>query len=177
MLETREFSSAQEMRQHYATIRKGFSPKPAPKPAPVIPAIKAAPPIPLPFNIGTPTPNISVQYGEVTPDRRPRVKIETIQRAICAEYGTTKTDLCSSRRTAAVVRQRQIAMWLCRTLTPLSLPEIGRRFGGRDHTTCLYAFRKIEAERKWNAELERTLQSFVGRCLPAKVTVTQSGDA
>jgi chromosomal replication initiator protein len=50
----------------------------------------------------------------------------------------------SSRRTANVVRPRQIAMYLAKTLTLRSLPEIGRRFGGRDHTTVLHAVRKIE---------------------------------
>ena len=54
-------------------------------------------------------------------------------------------DLLSSRRTANVVRPRQIAMYLAKMLTPRSLPEIGRRFGGRDHTTVLHAVRKIEA--------------------------------
>ena len=50
----------------------------------------------------------------------------------------------SSRRTANVVRPRQVAMYLAKTLTLRSLPEIGRRFGGRDHTTVLHAVRKIE---------------------------------
>jgi chromosomal replication initiator protein len=52
--------------------------------------------------------------------------------------------MLSSRRTANVVRPRQIAMYLAKTLTLRSLPEIGRRFGGRDHTTVLHAVRKIE---------------------------------
>jgi chromosomal replication initiator protein len=51
----------------------------------------------------------------------------------------------SSRRTANVVRPRQVAMYLAKILTLRSLPEIGRRFGGRDHTTVLHAVRKIEA--------------------------------
>jgi chromosomal replication initiator protein len=50
----------------------------------------------------------------------------------------------SSRRTANVVRPRQVAMYLAKSLTLRSLPEIGRRFGGRDHTTVLHAVRKIE---------------------------------
>jgi chromosomal replication initiator protein len=56
----------------------------------------------------------------------------------------SRADLLSSRRTANVVRPRQIAMYLAKTLTLRSLPEIGRRFGGRDHTTVLHAVRKIE---------------------------------
>src|SRR5262249_39146366 len=56
----------------------------------------------------------------------------------------SRADLLSSRRTANVVRPRQVAMYLAKTLTLRSLPEIGRRFGGRDHTTVLHAVRKIE---------------------------------
>lgn len=73
-----------------------------------------------------------------------RVKIEDIQRVVCKQYNVSKADLLSSRRTRTVVRPRQIAMYLSKTLTPRSLPEIGRRFGNRDHTTVLHAVRKIE---------------------------------
>ncbi|MFZ0558028.1 MAG: chromosomal replication initiator protein DnaA [Methylovirgula sp.] len=74
-----------------------------------------------------------------------RVKIEDIQKLVASHYNVTKADIVSARRTANVVRPRQIAMYLAKTLTPRSLPEIGRRFGGRDHTTVLHAVRKIEA--------------------------------
>ncbi len=60
------------------------------------------------------------------------------------QYNVSRADLLSSRRTANVVRPRQVAMYLAKTLTLRSLPEIGRRFGGRDHTTVLHAVRKIE---------------------------------
>ena len=73
-----------------------------------------------------------------------RVKIEDIQRAVAKHFNVSKADLLSSRRTRSVVRPRQIAMYLSKLLTPRSLPEIGRRFGGRDHTTVLHAVRKIE---------------------------------
>ena len=59
-------------------------------------------------------------------------------------FNVSKADLLSSRRTRTIVRPRQIAMYLAKMLTPRSLPEIGRRFGGRDHTTVLHAVRKIE---------------------------------
>jgi chromosomal replication initiator protein len=74
-----------------------------------------------------------------------RVRIEDIQRTVARQYNVSRADLLSSRRTANVVRPRQIAMYLAKTLTLRSLPEIGRRFGGRDHTTVLHAVRKIEA--------------------------------
>jgi chromosomal replication initiator protein len=73
-----------------------------------------------------------------------RVKIEDIQKLVASRYNVSRSDILSERRTAAVVRPRQIAMYLSKVLTLRSLPEIGRRFGGRDHTTVLHAVRKIE---------------------------------
>ena len=73
-----------------------------------------------------------------------RVKIEDIQKLVATRYNVSRADILSERRTAAVVKPRQIAMYLSKALTPRSLPEIGRRFGGRDHTTVLHAVRKIE---------------------------------
>ena len=73
-----------------------------------------------------------------------RVRVEEILKLVSAHFNVTRADLLSSRRTASVVRPRQIAMYLSKTLTLRSLPEIGRRFGGRDHTTVLHAVRKIE---------------------------------
>jgi chromosomal replication initiator protein len=80
----------------------------------------------------------------VRPQEPRRVKIEDIQRIVARQYNVSRSDLLSSRRTANVVRPRQIAMYLAKTMTLRSLPEIGRRFGGRDHTTVLHAVRKIE---------------------------------
>ena len=73
-----------------------------------------------------------------------RVRIEDIQKVVGRHYAVSRNDLLSNRRTQVIVRPRQIAMYLSKTLTPRSLPEIGRRFGGRDHTTVLHAVRKIE---------------------------------
>ncbi len=73
-----------------------------------------------------------------------RVKIEDIQKLVATHYNVSRADILSSRRTANVVRPRQVAMYLSKVLTLRSLPEIGRRFGGRDHTTVLHAVRKIE---------------------------------
>ena len=80
----------------------------------------------------------------IRPQEPKRVKIEDIQRIVARQYNVSRADLLSSRRTANVVRPRQVAMYLAKTLTLRSLPEIGRRFGGRDHTTVLHAVRKIE---------------------------------
>ncbi len=77
-----------------------------------------------------------------TPDPK-KVKIEDIQKLVASHFNVSRGDILSARRTASVVRPRQIAMYLAKLLTPRSLPEIGRRFGGRDHTTVLHAVRKI----------------------------------
>ena len=77
-----------------------------------------------------------------TPDPK-KVKIEDIQKLVASHFNVSRADILSARRTASVVRPRQIAMYLSKLLTPRSLPEIGRRFGGRDHTTVLHAVRKI----------------------------------
>ncbi|MEX0627799.1 MAG: chromosomal replication initiator protein DnaA [Cucumibacter sp.] len=73
-----------------------------------------------------------------------RIKIDDIQIAVSKHFKVSKPDLLSARRSRSVVRPRQIAMYLSKVLTSRSLPEIGRRFGNRDHTTVLHAVRKIE---------------------------------
>lgn len=93
-----------------------------------------------------------------------KVKIEDIQKLVANHYNVSRADLLSSRRTAAVVRPRQIAMFLSKILTPRSLPEIGRRFGGRDHTTVLHAVRKIEGLSSTDKSLAQDLE-FLKRLL------------
>ena len=73
-----------------------------------------------------------------------RVRIEDIQRIVSRHYNVSRQEMVSNRRTRTIVKPRQIAMFLSKTMTPRSFPEIGRRFGGRDHTTVLHAVRKIE---------------------------------
>jgi chromosomal replication initiator protein len=87
-----------------------------------------------------------------------RVKIEDIQKLVANHYSVSRPDILSSRRTATVVRPRQIAMYLAKVLTLRSLPEIGRRFGGRDHTTVLHAVRKIETLAKTDGVLSEELE-------------------
>ncbi len=70
--------------------------------------------------------------------------IDEIQKKVAEHYNIRVTDMHSARRARAVARPRQVAMYLAKNLTPRSLPEIGRKFGGRDHTTVLHAVRKVE---------------------------------
>jgi chromosomal replication initiator protein len=87
-----------------------------------------------------------------------RVRIEDIQRVVARHYSVSRTELVSARRTRTVVKPRQVAMYLAKIMTPRSLPEIGRRFGNRDHTTVLHAVRKIELLAKDDNKLEQELE-------------------
>ena len=83
-----------------------------------------------------------------------RVSIDEIQRKVCEHFRIRQTEMGSARRAREVARPRQIAMYLAKQLTQRSLPEIGRRFGGRDHTTVIHAVRTIEALRVKDAEID-----------------------
>ena len=73
-----------------------------------------------------------------------KVTMDDIQKKVCEHYAVRLGDLHSSRRSRSIARPRQVAMYVCKTLTSRSLPDIGRSFGGRDHTTVLHAVKKIE---------------------------------
>ena len=73
-----------------------------------------------------------------------KLSIEEIQRKVCEHYNIRLTDMTGSKRLRIYARPRQIAMYLCKKLTNRSFPEIGRRFGGKDHTTVMYAVNKVE---------------------------------
>ena len=73
-----------------------------------------------------------------------RVTIEDIQKRVAAHFNVRLADMFSERRSRSVARPRQIAMYLAKQLTQRSLPEIGRKFGGRDHTTVMHAVRKVD---------------------------------
>ncbi|HCC24496.1 MAG TPA: chromosomal replication initiator protein DnaA, partial [Holosporales bacterium] len=95
-----------------------------------------------------------------------RVTIDEIQKKVAEYYSIRVSDMHSPRRARAVARPRQVAMYLTKILTTRSLPEIGRKFGGRDHTTVLHAVKKVEelmAEEKTICEdielLRRTLET------------------
>jgi chromosomal replication initiator protein len=83
-----------------------------------------------------------------------RIKIEDILRIVSRHYAVSKQDILSDRRHRSVVRPRQVGMYLAKHLTSRSLPEIGRRFGNRDHTTVLHAIRKIDREVGENPRLK-----------------------
>ncbi len=83
-----------------------------------------------------------------------KVTIDEIQRKVADYYTVKLSDMMSARRAREVARPRQVAMYLAKKLTPRSLPEIGRRFGGRDHTTVMHAVKRIDELRAGDRELD-----------------------
>lgn len=90
-----------------------------------------------------------------------RVTIDEIQRAVSAHFEVKQLDLVSARRAAAIARPRQIAMYLAKRLTTRSLPEIGRKFGGRDHSTVIHAVRRIEELRGKDQEIDGAVRTLL----------------
>jgi chromosomal replication initiator protein len=86
-----------------------------------------------------------------------RVSIEHIQRLVCQEYGLSLTQLKARDNSHAIAFPRQVAMYLSKELTPASLPQIGREFGGKHHTTVLHSIQKVERLRKTDRDLNRLL--------------------
>ena len=87
-------------------------------------------------------------------------KVEDILRVVSKHFGVSKHDILSQRRHRSIVWPRQVGMFLAKAMTARSLPEIGRRFGGRDHTTVLHAIRKIEGELKANSRLRAEIEDL-----------------
>lgn len=106
------------------------------RPAPVIvPEVIALEPVDDPE--ATPPTAVHVRWTDFPPT------IDLIKGAVCREFGVSRFDLESARRTHDVVLPRQVGIYLARKLTARSMPDIGRRFGGRDHSTIVHAIRKI----------------------------------
>lgn len=89
-----------------------------------------------------------------------KISIDRVQRIIADYFHLKVSDLRAKRRTRSVARPRQIAMYLIRCLTDHSLPEIGEYFGGRDHTTVLHAFNKLDAEMENNIETRKLIEEL-----------------
>jgi chromosomal replication initiator protein len=90
-----------------------------------------------------------------------RIKIDDILKVVGRHYNVARSDLLSPRRARSIVVPRQVGMYLAKKLTARSLPEIGRRFGGRDHSTVLHAVRKIEEQMKGDDRLAREVALLI----------------
>ena len=89
------------------------------------------------------------------------ITIEQVQRTVCDFYGLTLSDLKAKNRTSAVAFPRQVAMYLARHLTRASLADVGRAFGGRDHTTVLHGVDKIHALMQGDAKFRKTVDGLI----------------
>ena len=87
-----------------------------------------------------------------------KISIEEIQRQVSEHYNIRLSDMIGPKRVRAFARPRQVAMYLCKQMTSRSLPEIGRRFGGRDHTTVMHGVRRIEELRTQDAQIAEDLE-------------------
>lgn len=93
-------------------------------------------------------------------DKKKIVAMEDIQEAVCTQFHVKMTELKSRRRSKTLVHPRQIAMYLCRELTDASYPEIGRQFGGKDHTTIIHACRQVSKSKETDTALQTTLETL-----------------
>lgn len=123
------------------------------------------------------TPSRQAKKADPTPPPQIYPMVIDIKRAVASYYSLEVLDLDCNRRGGGVVRPRQIAMYLCCTMTRHSLPEIGRRMGGKDHTTVLHSRDKIaqlmDFETEKGAELRDTIEQLKATIL-AKVTNGQA---
>lgn len=101
----------------------------------------------------------ALSHARYSSNARPTV--DKIQKACAKEFNITIDEILSKRRARAIARPRQVAMYLSKTLTTRSLPDIGRRFGGRDHTTVIHAVKRIEELRAKDDKLNTSIETLV----------------
>ncbi len=110
-------------------------------------------------------PKITVAFAkskltDIFDSRDSTITCETIKTAVCKKYGIKLADMDSKKRNREYARPRQIAMYLCREMTDLSLPQIGQSFGGKDHTTVLHACNKVAEEMKTSSFFAEEVHSI-----------------
>ena len=151
----KEFQCANDLREHYRTLRARVRPVPAPV---IVKSVFAAaeqlPQIVIKEPVDPVLAALSMELRGTVHGHWPVIDaalvhqfptIRFILSAVSTAYDVPMNDLLSPRRMARLVWARQVAMWIARELSCRSLPEIGRHIGGRDHTTVLHAVRKIDA--------------------------------
>lgn len=144
-----EFSSEAALKRHYAEVRARLNP-PSPRRVltsivqEVIPALE---PLPIP----PPEPPQSFDWSG---------PVARIQKYVCLQYGISKELMLSQSRIGKISFVRHVAMYLAHELTAMSLPEIGRRFGGRDHSTVLHGVKRIERLMAADADFAAEVQEL-----------------
>jgi len=97
---------------------------------------------------------------DILGDRRKDINVEMIQKVVAEYFGLKLADLKSSKRLKNFVQARQIAIWLCRDMTKSSYPDIGTKFGGKDHSTVIYAAKKIDLALKEDSKLCKIIEEI-----------------
>jgi chromosomal replication initiator protein len=90
----------------------------------------------------------------------PAITVESIQKLVANHFNLKVTELKSKNNSQQISFPRQVAMYLCKRMTGSSLPEIGRRFGGKHHSTVIHAIQKIEKKRSVEKDFDRLMDSF-----------------
>lgn len=152
LIATLEYTDPAAMLANYARIRKQLY---APRPEPVAVVVLEPEPEPEPEPPALPSPPDHVRdWLALAPPAAIKQRLSArIMDLVCEKFAVSRIDLTSDRRTAEIVRPRQICFYLMSTCTPMSFPEVGRRMGNRDHTTALHGSRKIAALMRADAEL------------------------
>lgn len=101
------------------------------------------------------------QLKDILSACRRRITIDEIQRTVCEYYRIDRSEMSSKRRARAVVRPRQVAMYIAKVMTPRSYPEIGRKFGGRDHSTVIHAVRLVEDLRAQDSDMDNDVRTLL----------------
>ena len=101
------------------------------------------------------------QLSDILSACRRRITIDEIQRTVCEYYRLDRNEMSSKRRARAVARPRQVAMYLAKVMTPRSYPEIGRKFGGRDHSTVIHAVKLVEHLRGEDSEMDNDVRMLL----------------
>jgi chromosomal replication initiator protein len=91
------------------------------------------------------------------------ISIETIQKTVAEHYKMSVNELKQKKRTRTIAFPRQIAMYISRQLTDFSLPQIGEKFGGRDHTTVIHAFEKISEMKEHDPFVEKSINEIINK--------------
>ena len=99
---------------------------------------------------------------DIIPNNRPRkITVKVVQKFIAERYNVTIDEMLSRKRTKSIAYPRQVAMYMARELTELSLPKIGQEFGGRDHTTVIHAHKKISEQIEQDPEIQAEINSYL----------------
>jgi len=105
-------------------------------------------------------PMAKLNLKDILVDKRKDINVELIQKSTAEYFGLKVADLKSEKRLKAFVQARQIALWLCRDMTTASYPDIGGKFGGKDHSTVIHSVKKIDRQLAEDTNLSNTIEEI-----------------